>query len=267
MSIFAEPIPFAEAIESNVVRTLLPTDLRTRELAALPPELLARARFSAGVAEAGFLQQIDDVIGAATRGEISRAEGRARLKDYLGAFGDDTIDQTDLTDVRSDARIGLIIDTNLGQSFGRGQYLQANQADVLDQWPAQELVRVVDSREKRGWAERWQQAGGEFFGERMIALKGAPIWSRISRFRQPYPPFDFNSGMDVDDIDRDEAEEIGLLAPGEPVPPVSVDGFNADLQATPAVRADWLRSGLAEALQGLARFGADGVLRLVGGAA
>lgn len=267
VSIFVDPLPFAEAIEANVVRTLLPTELRTKDLAELDPELLARARFSAGVVEVGFLQETDDVIGELTRGEINRAQGRERLKAYLGSLGDDTIDNTDLTDLRSDARLNLVIDTNLGQAFGRGQYLQGAQEDVLDQWPAQELVRVVDAREPRKWRERWEQAGGEFWGDRMIALKNDPIWAAISRFRQPYPPFDFNSGMDVEDIDRVEAEEIGLLAPDEPAPAPVVDSFNADLQAAPDVRAEWLRNGLADALQGIARFAAGGVLRFIGGGA
>ncbi len=263
MSLFVEPIPFAEAIASNAVRTLLPTELRSRELASLAPELLARARFSAGVTEVDFLQEIDDTLGALTRGEISRAEGRVRLKSFLGALGDDSIDQTDLTDLRSDARIELILDTNLGQAFGRGQYLQGMAAEVLDEWPAQELVRVIDTREQRDWSARWAEAGGDFFGNRMVALKTSPIWRAISRFGQPHAPFDFNSGMDVEDLARDEAEAIGLLARDEELPAPEIDDFNADLQASPTARAAWLRNGLAEALQGVARFAADGVLRLI----
>jgi hypothetical protein len=39
------------------------------------------------------------------------------------------------------------------------------------------------------------QAGGQIFGGRMIALKSDPIWTAISAFGTPYPPFDYNSGM------------------------------------------------------------------------
>ena len=115
-------------------------------------------------------------------------------------------------------------------------------------------------------AARWAAAGGTFFGGRMIALKTDPIWREINRFGVDYPPFDFNSGMDVVDVDRDEAEAIGLLARDEVVEPAAPDDFNAELQATPQVRAEWLRSALADSLQGVAEFDAAGVLRITGGA-
>jgi hypothetical protein len=263
--LFSDPIPFAEALRANAVRTLLPTELRTRDLAAIEPALLQRARFSAGVTSVGFLQEIDDQIGALTRGEVDRATARRDLKTFLGTLGTER-DESDLTDLASDARLNLILDTNLAQAQGYGQALQGAQPEVLDQWPAQELVRVVDSAEPRDWAARWAAAGGQFFGGRMVALKADPIWTAISRFGTPYPPFDFNSGMEVADIDRDEAEALGLLAPDEQAPTPELPDFNAELQASPAVRADYLRSALAESLQGLARFTADGVLKLVGGA-
>ena len=265
--LFSEPLPFAEAIKANAVRTLLPTELRTKDLAQIEPELLARARFSAGVANADFLQQIDDKIGQLTRGEIDRATARRDLKAFLGSLGDDSVDDTDLTDIRSDARLNLILDTNLQQAQGYGQALQGAQVDVLDQWPAQELIRVRDSVKERDWPARWLAAGGQFYGTRMIALKSDPIWRAISRFGQPYPPFDFNSGMDVQDIDREEAEEIGLLQRDEPVQAPELPDFNAELEAKPAARADWLRNALAESLQGFAEFTANGVLKLVGGGA
>jgi hypothetical protein len=157
--------------------------------------------------------------------------------------------------------------SNLAPAQGYGQALQGAQPEVLDQWPAQELVRVVDSAEPRDWAARWAAAGGQFFGGRMVALKADPIWTAISRFKTPYPPFDFNSGMEVEDIDRDEAEALGLLERDAPAPAPELPDFNAELQATPAVRADYLRSALAESLQGLAEFAADGVLKLISGGA
>jgi len=265
--LFSAPVPFAEAIKANAVRTLLPTELRTKDLAQIEPALLARARFSAGVANAGLLQEIDDQVRALTAGQTDRATARRDLKAFLGSLGDGTVDNTDLTDIRSDARLNLILDTNLQQAQGYGQALQGAQADVLDEWPAQELIRVTDSAVPRDWPARWAAAGGRFYGGRMIALKADPLWVRLSRFGQPYPPFDFNSGMETQDIDRDEAEALGLIAVDAPAPAPDLPDFNAELQATPAARADYLRTALAEGLQGLAEFAADGVLRFVGGAA
>jgi hypothetical protein len=264
--IFDTPLPFSEALAARAVRVLLPTELRTKDLAALEPALRQRALFSAGVTNADFLGRTDSLLGDLLDGKINRADARQALKEQLGSLGAD-VDEADLTDLRSDARLNLILDTNLQQAQGYGQFVQGSQPDVLDQWPAQELVRVIDSLEPRDWAARWAAAGGQFFGGRMIALKSDPVWSAISRFGTPYPPFDFNSGMDVQDIDRAECEEIGLLSPEDEVTAPEIPDFNSELQASPQIRADWLRTALADTLQGLAKFDAQGVLRFLGGAA
>lgn len=258
---FAEPIPFAEAIESRAVRQLLPTELRTDLLSTIPAELRERAMFSAGVTNAEQLQGFSNKVDELLAGTTDRATARRDLKTMLGSLGA-SVDETDLTDLRSDARLNLILDTNLQQAQGYGHWAQGQDEAVLDQWPAQELIRVQETRVQRDWPARWAEAGGIFFGDRMIALKNDPIWQSISRFGLPYAPFDFNSGMDVVDVDRDTAIEAGLIDRDTQIAPQSRD-FNTDLAATPQVRDESLRNALAESLQGLARWGADGVLHLV----
>jgi hypothetical protein len=261
--IFRAPIPFREAIESRAVRQILPTELRTALLDTLAPELRERAMFSAGVTEAEFLQQASDSVDQLLAGTTDRATMRQELKRLMGSLGAE-VDETDLTDLRSDARLNLILDTNLQMAQGYGAWRQGQDPEILDLWPAQELVRVQDAKEPRDWPMRWAEAGGTFFGDRMIALKNDPIWTRISRFGLPYPPFDFNSGMDVSDVDRETAIEAGLIDRDTEILPQDRD-FNTDLQASPEVRSQSLRSALAEALQGIAEFDGD-VLRLIGGA-
>lgn len=262
--LFAEPTPFAEAIESRAVRQLLPTELRTDLLDTIPAQLRERAMFSAGVTNAeqlqGFSKKIDELLAGTT----DRATARRDLKTMLGSLGAEA-DEADLTDLRSDARLNLILDTNLQQAQGYGHWAQGQDEAVLDQWPAQELIRVQETRVQRDWPERWAEAGGQFFGDRMIALKNDPIWTRLSRFGLPYPPFDFNSGMDVIDVDRDTAIEAGLIDRDTQIAPQSRD-FNTDLAASPAVNNEALRNALEESLQGVARFTADGVLRLLSAA-
>ena len=65
----------------------------------------------------------------------------------------------------------------------------------------------------------------------MIALKSSPVWEAISAFGTPYPPFDFNSGMWVRDIDRLEAIDLGLMGEADTAEPV-VEKFNARLEAS-----------------------------------
>lgn len=265
--IFDAPLPFKDAIESRAVRRVLPTELRTRLLQEIPAELRERAFFSAGVTNAQFLEEANSKIDKLLAGNADRATMRLELKQLLDRLGYKPFEGEEgtLTDLSSDDRLNVILDTNLQMAQGYGNWKQGQDAAILDQWPAQELIRVIDSKVKRHWPSRWAGAGGQFFGERMIALKNDPIWTSISRFGLPYPPFDFNSGMDVADVDRDEAIDIGLIGRDEQIEPQS-RGFNDGLEATLDVGP-----AIAEALQGVfggrAKFGADGVLRWLGGEA
>lgn len=261
--ILTEPQPFREAIESRQIRQLLPTELRTELLAVIAPELRERAMVSAGVVQAEFLQEASDSIDEILAGTSDRATQRAKLKELVARLGIRPAEGEEgtLTDLSSDARLNLILDTNLEMAQGYGSWIQGQDPAILDLWPAQELVRVREAKEPRDWAQRWADAGGTFYGTRMIARKDDPIWTRISRFGLPYPPFDFNSGMDVQDVDRETAIAAGVIDADEQVRPQSRD-FNTDLQASPEVRSDALREALAETLQGIASFDAEGVLRI-----
>lgn len=267
---FRTPIPFQEALDSREVRSLLPTNFRTKDLALIEPQLRERATFSAGVTNAEFLQLAEDGINDLVGGNVDRATKRLELKQLLGRLKYQPVEGEEgtLTDLSSDARLNLILDTNTQMAFGYGQWKQGQDPAVLDMWPAQELVRIRDSRVPRDWAPRWADAGGEFFGSRMIALKNSPIWRRLSRFGLPYAPFDFNSGMDVQDVDRTEAMALGLIDRDTELLPQDRD-FNEDLQSSPEVREGALQQALLDTLQeqGLNVKFIDGVLKFLGGLA
>ena len=61
-----------------------------------------------------------------------------------------------------------------------------------------------------------------------------PIWSAISRFGNPYPPFDYNSGMGVDDVSYDEALKLGVLPSKHYQPPEEspIKSFNDKVEAS-----------------------------------
>lgn len=265
--IFRTPIPFQEAIDSREVRQLLPTEFRTALLQEIPAQLRERAFFSAGVQQAEFLERANTAIDDLLSGTTDRATQRLGLRRLLDSLGYRATpgEEGTLTDLGSDRRLNLILDTNLEMAQGYGSWKQAQDPAVLDQWPAQELVRVIDSAVKRDWASRWAEAGGRFSGSRMIALKNDPIWTRLSRFGLPYPPFDFNSGMDLQDVDRDEAIAFGLIDRDTELLPQDRD-FNTDLQASPAVRSSSLVEALQDHFNGRATF-VNGVLKLTGGTA
>jgi hypothetical protein len=102
---------------------------------------------------------------------------------------------------------------------------------ILNAFPAQELVRVAYRIQPRDWETRWGDAGGEFHEGRMVALKTDDIWTRISRFGTPWPPFDFNSGMGLKEIDREEAIRLELMTDEEDLEPIDQE-FNDGLEAS-----------------------------------
>ena len=55
---------------------------------------------------------------------------------------------------------------------------------------------------------------------RMVAMKNDPIWTAISDFGLPYPPFKYNSGMGVIDVSYSEAVDLGVMdKDDDPLPP------------------------------------------------
>ena len=206
-------------------------DLSSAQWSEVALGLRDRAFFSAHVQDASFLAEARRQVELLAKAKTGRTEARDALKKFLGAYGDTSGDPTDLTDLTSDARLNLILDHNLAQAQGYGRFVREQNPDALDAFPAQELVRDWPSKVERDWPARWAAHGGTFYGGRMIALKDDPIWTAISAFGTPFPPFDFNSGMGLESIDRAEAESLGLLGPGDTVAPSDV-GFNATLQAS-----------------------------------
>ena len=105
-------------------------------------------------------------------------------------------------------------------------------------FPAYELVRVERRKLPRDWSARWKKAANEVNWEgvarngSMIALKTSPIWAALSRFGNPFPPFDFNSGMGVRDIKKSKCREIGLLGEDEQPEIPDTPNFNGNLTAS-----------------------------------
>lgn len=278
--IFSEPIPFAEAIASREFKAILPTDLSSAQLSAIAPELRERAIFSARTNNHEYLvrvnevlnrilnpdQVIDEVTGAlraARPGEfMDQATARLELKKTLiqTDYVPDPAVRGTIRDLSSDARLNLLIETNDRMALGYGQWTQGQDPAILDEWPAQELFRAEDRELPRNWIARWTGAGGTIFEGRMIAPKNDPIWTLISAFGLPYPPFDFNSGMDVQDIDRDEAVRLGVVSEDTQIEPETRE-FNDGIEASVDERQPALFQALMDSLGDTAEF-VGGVLTL-----
>lgn len=238
--IFSAPVDFKEALESRAVKALLPTSGSSFDLAQLAPQILERATFSARTTYTEHLAAIDSVINrllapetAAPGQSVGAAKARELLRESIRSLGYSAEPGKigTLQDLASDARLNLIVDMNAGFARGYGQWKQGQNSVVLDQWPAQELVRFESREHPRDWRRRWEAAGGDVSpGGRLVALKNDPIWTDISDFGLPYPPFAYGSGMGVEDVDRGTAVALGLIEPDVQIQPEE-RGFNDDLQA------------------------------------
>lgn len=246
---FTGPVKYRDALRAIHAKAILPTDLSAEELMQIGGELRGRSLFSAKVALASWLQDVKDVVEKiltpkqVKRGDqtvtegTSIADGRELLRQSLKKLGyEPKLGETGtIKDLTSDARLNLIINTQLAMARGYGYWKQGQTAAVINAWPAQEFYRAEDRIEPRDWPQRWQDAGGLFYtGQsdypqgRMIALKSSPIWRRINAFGNVYAPFDFNSGMDLRDIPRKEAIALKLMNKDQTFKPQE-DPFNAKL--------------------------------------
>ncbi len=231
-----KPMALPEAVRSLGARTPVGTALRTAELEGLPLALRKNAFFSAGVESARFLERakrsIDKSISqfGVNRDRASFVKEMQDLATELGIRPTDGTRGT-IMDIGSARRLRLIYDVQTAMARNEADWRDGQQPAVLNAYPAQELLRVEDREEPRDWPQRWRDAGGQFFdGGRMVALKVDPIWIAISRFDQPWPPFDFGSGMGVRDVRRREAVELGLLARGQRLEPVAPE-YDARIEA------------------------------------
>lgn len=271
--IVPRPMPLAEAVQAARARGILPTSLDSAQLAEVDAAVKRRAIFSATVESVRVLQGLSAGVDAVLRGDASGREVREQLLDLHAALGTPAGPGRpgSIQDVTSLRRADLQVRTLVDTAHGLGWQTQGMEPETLDAYPAQELRRFITPKTKeRDWPARWAKAGGRFFGRRMVALKTDEVWQRLGdpklfpdALGNPYPPFAFASGMDVQDVDREEAEQLGLLDRATVLRPRPADLGGARL-AGPVVEADWLREAITAA--GLGRFDAQGVLIAGGGA-
>lgn len=201
-------------------------------------EVRQKSFWSARVENVRFLERgkglIDDFLNEATEevnGETvfkvgSRADFVRKMREFQLAEGmvkDASEFQTgadeNVADVAMRGRLNLIFDTNVRSAYGYGKYKQGMNPVVLASWPAWRFVRLPGSEEKRP-----RHAAGEGDVRLKIDDQYWAGWQNnkdIGGFGVPYPPFGFNSSMDVEPVSRREAERLGLIQPGQRIAPVS----------------------------------------------
>lgn len=280
MDLLSIPTSFSEAVKHLLAKSLLPTGLGSAEIKQLDSGIRRQSLFSARTTNEYYLDQIKNAVdsvlnpqtiqrpdrvsptnpaGNVTVG-MNPATARASLRQTLRDLGykPDEEDEGTIKDLSSDARLNLVVKTNVELAQGAGQFAQGNaNQDVVDAFPAWELVRYEDREvprgEKRGpersiipdpfnaWPTRFRAAATEA-GDvdaikvlddtgRMIALKSSGTWEALGSgaggyddtLDNPFPPFAFNSGMWTEEVSRKECIAVGLIQEGDAVEPSSFD--------------------------------------------
>lgn len=263
---FDEPMPFEEALAYVAEKGLLPTSLGAREIREkLQGELTRRSVFSARVTQADILTELQERIEELASGNVvgsSFTRAKAELLDAIRRTGysPSPDDRGTVKDLTSDARLQLMIETNVLDAQGHGTFIAGNDPIALEVNPGQELVRFGNPDRPREWEARWQaaiaettQEGATDGSDRMVALKGHPVWAALGRgaggyedtLGNPWPPFAFNSTMGVIPVSAEECEELGILTPGASNPGEVEPGFNDSLQADKSRFAPALAIALA----------------------
>ncbi len=220
------------ASERILQKALAGSGLSSDEWSRVQAGLRDRAFFSARIEEARILHALSGQVAAIADGRLSASEMRRDTRGLLGRVGYDPGDgRGTIRDLLTKSRLDVIVDVNKRQARGWAQHLEATSQGALRAFPAYELVRVQPRRAPRDWTARWTGHGGRLFEGRMIALKTDPVWSAISAFGTPYPPFDYNSGMGVQDVGRRECLRLGVISEDDPDQKPPEPDFNGSLAA------------------------------------
>lgn len=252
VALAADFAPLQRAVDRIRAKTPVASGMRSAEWAEVPLQIRNRAQFSAGVTSARVVQDIQQRLERELEWRPGDGIGRDAfirgVRQTLEAEGYETNPQGGLTDITSNRRLALIHEMQTRSARNYAKWKIDQDPSLLAAAPAQELLRLHRRKAPRDWQSRWQAAGGQLLpGGRMVAHKLDPIWRQISRFGNPWPPFDYGSGMGVEDILRDEAAELGIQPPEKPE---GEREFNAHEEAEianlqPAAR-DWLKERLGD---------------------
>jgi len=202
------------------MRKLIASGISSNEWEIIQTALKNRAFFSAKIENLKFLSKaqrglvqllsrLQNADGAIT----SRAQVVSDLMQAARDMGIAT-GQGGITDPGSSKRAALIVDTNAAMATGEVRHAIDTTEGAQIAYPAWEFKRIESRRRERSnWQARWLAAGGTLYGDRMIARKDSPVWAKLSRFGNPWEPFDYNSGMGRVDISREECITLGIIKP------------------------------------------------------
>lgn len=243
-----KPQPFNEAIRKLLEKEQLPASWDSATWQAMEAEFTDKAFFAANVENIRFLDRAQTMIFdflAKVKETITQDEGTTRkalsisdrsafvemiqnfmIKEGMAKPADfPSMNQKDVKELGSMARLNLIFDTNTRQAYGFGQWKQGQTPAALEAFPAARLIR------ERGVAvprPRHKDNIGK------VKLKSDKWWPEfingrdIGGFAVPWGPYGFNSGANQEDVSREDAIALGLpVDDAEPQEGRITDGLSA----------------------------------------
>ncbi len=243
-------LPLTDAVAAIDAKTPIGSLLKSADWADVPLALRQRAQFSAGVTSARVLQTIQDRLAEQLKiqkeklknGETATFDRSSFIDAVRGIARDEGLGgEGGLTDISSIPRLGLIFDMQNAQAAGFARHKLDTSEGALVLYPAYRLGEssADEPRPEEFWQRRWFESGQRTGWEgavrtEFVALKTSPIWAALSTFGTPWPPFDWGSTRELEEVDREEAIALGLVA-ADWTPPADAQGgedFNAQLQAS-----------------------------------
>ena len=261
---FTRPQLFSEAISKLQSRTPIASPLDTRQWLGMPLAIRDRSLWSATIENARFMQRLDEALNdylTDARELIHTPDGRQVMQRKVGNKAEfiqimrrfaesegmgplDPRDADTIKDITSSARLGLIFDVQITSAREFGRWKQGQDPDILQEWPAYRFIRATDVATPRKLHEEYEFA---------VRLKSdLPFWLRmndplIGGFGVPWGPWGFNSGMDVEEVDRAESDSLGLTQPTDIIRPIE-QAWNDHLEASAAsldpAQIAWIKSKL-----------------------
>ena len=179
-------------------RVNLPTGKSSSRISAeIPPEIRAKAFFSARVAEAHILERFREISDRYSSGEISRDEARHLLRQYATAHGKDD-GSKGLRNLASTARLNLILDQNAKMARAVGRYETMHSPANLKMFPYVIYRASVGSKSPRDSHHKYD---------------GMVIDKRDPWLRTHWPPWEFGCNCDLSNCSAKKAAALGTIKP------------------------------------------------------
>lgn len=235
----ADEEKFSQAFRSFARKENVPSELTSDQWFDVPREIRERSFFMSRVVDAEILQRFRDGVEDILAGRKGTEGVAKELRMFLDARGYKAPvgKEGELEDLSSIQRIMVVLNTNVDMARGHARWLRAQAA--LGAFPVRRLYRLEERVQKRDWPARWREAIAKL-GDATQAIQihkpdplaadpleewlcyapyNDPIWQEISIFDNPYPPYDWDSGVYDEVIDKAEAKGLGYKFPPKGAPP------------------------------------------------